>query len=661
MTAAAVTSGTASYYNSLIFLESAGSGSETVHSAPKNIEFYTNNSAGAAGSGASYQELGNLALELQADGDAIFYDNVGIGTTSPATDLHVNSENAEGSLTLSRGGNNMVSGQGVGSIVFPADYNGTPTNYGKIVTYANALSGLRGSIDFKVKSTSGNLLTGLTVYGTMSGANVGIGTTSPGHKLEVNGNVKADYALLGRGFRAANRGELHLNGTGTTDVAEMFFGYGDGFTEANIRWGISDRGTADGRLIFYRGPANGGFLETLVLKDNLDVIVPNGNVGIGTDSPETITSTVSTLTLNGTSGTVSGGFAYQVNGTTKAYSYVENNYLRHQAQSGVGQYWFADGSIKMAMLSGGNVGIGTTSPGSKLQVAGEIRAADGNKGTPSYTFTSDTNTGMYSDTADVIDFTAGGTKSLSVTTSGATVYGSALMPSNAAILLQNQNNNNQFYIRNSGVSDATFQVGQGAPGSNVRFFINSSGNVGIGNTASTASVKLEITGNTLLKNSNGVGDLYLGNYATANHFRFHTNNANTYFDMNCGDIYWRQGASTRYTFFPTTANMTVNGTITQLSDIRNKENIVEISDCISKVQAMRGVYYNRTDFNTDVTKVGVIAQEVEDVLPELIIESPEDGLKSVAYSELTAVLINAIKEQQEIIEDLKTRITKLEN
>ena len=75
---------------------------------------------------------------------------------------------------------------------------------------------------------------------------------------------------------------------------------------------------------------------------------------------------------------------------------------------------------------------------------------------------------------------------------------------------------------------------------------------------------------------------------------------------------------------------------------------------------MRGVYYNRTDFNTEVTKVGVIAQEVEAVLPELILENEDDGLKSVAYSELTAVLINAIKEQQQIIEDLKTRVKQLE-
>ena len=195
--------------------------------------------------------------------------------------------------------------------------------------------------------------------------------------------------------------------------------------------------------------------------------------------------------------------------------------------------------------------------------------------------------------------------------------------------------------------------------------IESNGTIAVRNNPGNAYERfacgnLTAHGGTFLLGSGGVGDMYLGNQSTGNYFRFHTNNSNTYFDMNCGNIYWRQGSSTRYTFFPSTANMTVNGTITQNSDIRIKENVVEIDDCISKVQAMRGVYYNRTDFNTEVTKVGVIAQEVEEVLPELIIESPEDGLKSVAYSELTAVLINAIKEQQEIIEDLKTRIIKLE-
>jgi hypothetical protein len=159
--------------------------------------------------------------------------------------------------------------------------------------------------------------------------------------------------------------------------------------------------------------------------------------------------------------------------------------------------------------------------------------------------------------------------------------------------------------------------------------------------------------------TSSTGNIYCGN-AGSTHFRFHTVSNTTYFDMNSGTIQWRQGSSTRFYFYPSTANMTINGTLTQNSDIRIKENVIEINDCISKVQGMRGVYYNRTDFNTEVTKVGVIAQEVEAVLPELILENEESGLKSVAYSELTAVLINAIKEQQVIIDDLKSRIEKLE-
>jgi hypothetical protein len=153
--------------------------------------------------------------------------------------------------------------------------------------------------------------------------------------------------------------------------------------------------------------------------------------------------------------------------------------------------------------------------------------------------------------------------------------------------------------------------------------------------------------------SSGTANIYMGG-TSGNYFRFHTNNSHTYFDGNVGDIHWRQGASTRFTFYMTSANMTINGSLTQNSDERVKENIVEIPNAIDKVKAMKGVYYNRTDFNTGVTKVGVLAQEVEAVLPELIVEAPDSGLKSVAYGELTAVLINAVKE-------LEARVQELEN
>ena len=89
MTAAGVTSGTASYENSLIFLQSKQPGNQTIHSAPQNIQFYVDNDGTAAGAGANYDAFGDLAFELQADGEAIFNYNVGIGTTSPQQKLHI--------------------------------------------------------------------------------------------------------------------------------------------------------------------------------------------------------------------------------------------------------------------------------------------------------------------------------------------------------------------------------------------------------------------------------------------------------------------------------------------------------------------------------------------------------------------------------------------
>ena len=238
-------------------------------------------------------------------------------------------------------------------------------------------------------------------------------------------------------------------------------------------------------------------------------------------------------------------------------------------------------------------------------VAGRAKFTSGTTALPSFSFTSDPNTGFSNPSSDRIETSTGGV-SRWATNNYATV-------------------------------------------------INQDLGVGI-----TPLAKFHVNGTSLVRTTTGVGDFYLGNVGSNKYFRFHTNNSETFFGMNCGTIRWRQGSSTRFYFYPSTANMTINGTLTQNSDSRVKENVVEIDNCISKVQAMRGVYYNRTDFNTETTKVGVIAQEVEAVLPELILESPDDGLKSVAYAELTAVLINAIKEQQEIIEDLKTRITKLE-
>jgi len=103
-------------------------------------------------------------------------------------------------------------------------------------------------------------------------------------------------------------------------------------------------------------------------------------------------------------------------------------------------------------------------------------------------------------------------------------------------------------------------------------------------------------------------------------------------------------------------NATFSGTVTANSDEKLKENIVGISNALSKVLDLRGVYFNR--IGQTEREIGVIAQEVEKVLPELVHEGP-NGTKSVAYQNMVAVLIEAIKEQQQQINELKERLDNL--
>jgi hypothetical protein len=113
----------------------------------------------------------------------------------------------------------------------------------------------------------------------------------------------------------------------------------------------------------------------------------------------------------------------------------------------------------------------------------------------------------------------------------------------------------------------------------------------------------------------------------------------------------------------------VAGTIThegivQLSDAKFKKNLLSLNDPLSKIVRLEGVSY---EWKTEEYKdrgfpegrhYGVIAQEVEKVLPDLVKEAP-DGTKTVAYTEIIPVLIEAIKEQQKEIEQLKKALSEL--
>lgn len=93
------------------------------------------------------------------------------------------------------------------------------------------------------------------------------------------------------------------------------------------------------------------------------------------------------------------------------------------------------------------------------------------------------------------------------------------------------------------------------------------------------------------------------------------------------------------------------GDITAFSDIRVKSNLEVIQNPISKVQQLNGYTFNRID-GLDGRYAGLIAQEVQEVLPEVVKTGP-DGMLSVAYGNTVALLIEAIKEQQKQIEELQ--------
>ena len=105
-------------------------------------------------------------------------------------------------------------------------------------------------------------------------------------------------------------------------------------------------------------------------------------------------------------------------------------------------------------------------------------------------------------------------------------------------------------------------------------------------------------------------------------------------------------------------NANFSGTVTANSDEKLKENVVGITNALEKVMDLRGVYFNRIGKTYDDREIGVIAQEVEKVLPELVKEN-SDGTKAVAYQNMVAVLIEAIKEQQEQINELRSRLDDL--
>ena len=387
--------------------------------------------------------------------DAYFTDvNLGIGTTSPNEKLHVEgnarigSNGTSGRLKFSR----PVGGQDSAHVGYHSAANG---DFG--------LSNLSGGGNIIFNSNDGylrfnNISNSNALFFVSAAGNVGIGTTSPGAKLNI-----ATSSLWGTAVTDA----VTIDNTGSAGDINSEHSLG------RIRWrtngvigasidAIRDTPGAGNNVDIAFSTNTGGSSTSAAERMRINY---NGNVGIGTDDPTGLTSGVGSLSLGGTSSTVSGGLFYQVNGTYKAYSFVSNNAYIHRGQDDVYQSFWTDATEKMRITTTGNVGIGTTSPSKTLS----INSPDSSWDVANWKVNNGKQGTLYADTAGV-GFYVG-------TSAFSTYVGSYFNESEKA-----------WDVRTNGA---------------VRIKINSSGNVGIGTTSPTQS-KLVVDGDISVPRGNAL-------------------------------------------------------------------------------------------------------------------------------------------------------------
>jgi hypothetical protein len=402
--------------------------------------------------------------------------NVGIGTTSPFRQLELR---GQGVIRL-----NAISSGDPGLDFNTSDVDDMQIRY-RSTTDALAIYSYGTSSDvLTIKKSDGN---------------VGIGTTSPAYKLDVSGEGNfTNYLNVGGAVGIRSSGWVHLQR------------YGD----ANKNVAIGNDGT------------------------DVDLYVPNGKVGIGTTSPERLLSLYSNDTgttprlLIEQAGTGDAVMAFSLTSGQGWSMGIDNSladaFMIHNSAGGV------DSSSQFAILTGGNVGIGTTSPSQKLQVAGIGEFAGALRITESGTSqnilignqdSSGVNTpAMINGVNGNLRFGKGDswsgeggtfTEVMRITSTGNVGIGTTspthkldLTTSDTtwAAAIKNTNSTNGYGLFLQSAESASKAILGAYSGSSYKFYVRGDGNVGIGTTSPGA--KLEVQG------TNTAGDLALSNSST---------------------------------------------------------------------------------------------------------------------------------------------------
>lgn len=124
---------------------------------------------------------------------------------------------------------------------------------------------------------------------------------------------------------------------------------------------------------------------------------------------------------------------------------------------------------------------------------------------------------------------------------------------------------------------------------------------------------------------------------------------------------WNGPSSAQMFYYPD-GDLFINGSVIGPSDIRLKKNIMPLKSALSSLESINGYKYNWIDESKrgSAVHIGLIAQEVQAVYPELV-DANAKGELSVKYDKMIPVLVEAIKEQQAMIEELTATVQAQQN
>jgi hypothetical protein len=539
----------------------------------------------------NYASTGTTFVQFNPTTNYINSGNVGIGTSDPSVGGTVGSK-----FTIIQSDNStaiaIYSGTSRRFAINPISNGGFTLFDGGNATFNSGITQLNG--------------------------NVGIGTTAPSVALHIARTAAVSPSIRLHTTDSTTNGSIQW--TNSTNSMLAFIG-----SNANI-------GDGSGNLEF----ATGGTTTRMVINSA-------GNVGIGTNTP---------------------GAKLDVNGDAWFTNAGNLNAVITQGATGKGRLYLYDGGSAtiglqtngVSYFNAGNVGIGTTSPGLKLEVVGGASLA----GT------------AYATLRAVQDQTNYRGVVLGYDTSGQIGIIYPETPSAASTL-------------------AFWTYTGSSWGERMR--IASSGNVGIGVTAPAA--KLQVSGSSNVLNVRGSGSaatssIFSVDGTNGRLFEVSDDLSNSLFSVNTiaglpvieafADYTVTMGTYGAYTLqvtgsrvgvgtsspgYPLHVSGSVSGIsiyatndIAAFSDQSVKTDLQVIDSAVDRIKQINGYTYVRVDDLSNTRRAGVIAQEVQKVLPEVVSEN-NDGTLNVAYSNMIALLIEGMKEQQSQIDKLREDLEDL--